>query len=321
MDSTLQAVYRPAQAELAAVDEEMCRAISSLSPFWQDAARSLIQAGGKRLRPLLTILAAKMGQAQTPQVVRAAAALELVHLGSLIHDDVIDDSCWRRGQPSINAVYGNRVAVLLGDFLFARSLDLARQVGIDAVQVISDVISSLVEGELDQLQRSYDISITEEEYWERIRRKTASFIAECCRLGALYSPGNPVEPEELHAFGLNLGLAYQVADDILDYVADEQTMGKPTNHDLREGVITLPIIHTLRVHPRRRELAELIRSGRDYDLSLVLECIHEAGSLAFAGQRVAELVAQAKNHLKGAPEHEATKALLAIADFVLARVS
>ncbi|HHW98357.1 MAG TPA: polyprenyl synthetase family protein [Firmicutes bacterium] len=321
MVSDLQAVYRPAEAELTAVNEEMCRAVNTLTPFFQEAALSFIQAGGKRLRPLLTILAAKLGQMKTPQVVQVAAALELVHLGSLVHDDVIDESLWRRGKPSVNAAYGNRVAVLLGDFYFARSLDLARQVGVDAVKVISDVISSLVEGELEQLQRSYDISITEQEYWDRVRRKTASFIAECCRLGALYSPGNPVDPEELHAYGMNLGLAYQVVDDLLDFTSDKQTIGKPTNHDLRDGIITLPVIHALRVHPRREELAALIKSRRDFDLNMVLQCMHEAGSLAFAEQRVAELIAHAKTSLKGAPEHEAKAALLAIADFVLTRVS
>ncbi len=321
MVSDLQSVYRPAQAELAAVNAEMCRAVSTLTPLLQEAAMSFIQAGGKRLRPLLTILAAKLGQAKTRQVVQIAAALELLHLGSLVHDDIIDESFWRRGRPSANATYGNQVAVLLGDFFFARSLDLARQVGLDAVKVISDVISSLVEGELQQLQRSYDPSVTEDEYWERIRRKTASFIAECCRLGGLYSPGNPVDPEELHTFGLNLGLAYQLRDDLLDFTADKQTMGKPTKHDLKDGVVTLPIIHTLKVHPRREELATLIEGGGDYDVNLILACMREAGSFAFVAQQIEQLIARAKRSLAAAPEHEAKTALLSIADSVLNRVS
>lgn len=321
MVSDLQVVYGPAQAELAEVDKEMYRAVSTLTPLLRDAAASFIRAGGKRLRPLLTILASKLGQAETRQVVQAAAALELVHLGSLVHDDIVDESPLRRGLPSANATYGNQVAVLLGDFFFARSLDLARQVGMDTVKVISDVISSLVEGELEQLQRSYDITVTEAEYWERIRRKTASFIGECCRLGALYSPGNPLDPDALHTYGLNLGLAYQVKDDLLDFTGVAQTVGKPTKHDLRDGVITLPVIHTLTVHPRRDELGALIKSRSDYDFGLVLECIQEAGSLAFAEGRAAELIANAKNSLTAAPEHEAKAALLSIADFVLNRVS
>ncbi len=191
----------------------------------------------------------------------------------------------------------------------------------DTVKVISDVIGSLVEGELEQLDRSYDITVTEAEYWERIRRKTASFIGECCRLGALYSPGNPLDPEALHAYGLNLGLAYQVKDDLLDFTGATQTVGKPTRHDLRDGVITLPVIHTLTVHPRREELGALIKSRGDYDIGLVLACMQEAGSLAFAEKRAAELITIAKNSLMGAPEHEAKAALLSIADFVLNRVS
>lgn len=321
MVSDLQLVYGLAQGELAAVEEEMGRAVSTLTPLLRVAATSYIQAGGKRLRPLLMILAAKLGQAKTPQVVQAAAALELVHLGSLVHDDIVDESLWRRGQPSANATYGNKIAVLLGDFLFARSLDLARQVGLETVQVISDVISSLVEGELEQLQRSYDITVTEAEYWARIHRKTASFIGECCRLGAIYSPGNPLDPETLHAYGLNLGLAYQVRDDLLDFIGATQAIGKPTRHDLRDGVITLPIIHTLTVHPRKEELAALITSRDDYDFGLIMECLEEAGSLRFAQERAAELISNAKNSLRDAPEHEAKTALISIADFVLNRVS
>lgn len=318
---TLQDVYRQASSELAAVDNAMRQAVSTLTPTLQEAAVQFISAGGKRLRPLMTILAAKLGKADTPQVVMAAAALELVHLGSLVHDDVVDESLLRRGQPSANASYGNKVAVLLGDLFFARSLDLARQAGMEAVKVISQVISSLVEGELEQLRRSYDVTVTEADYWERIRCKTASFIAECCRLGALYSPGNPLAPEALHAYGLNLGLAYQVKDDLLDFTGAVQTIGKPTNHDLRDGIITLPVIHTLQFHPRRDEIGALITSGADYDLAQVLTCMQEAGSFAFAEECATELIAKAKASLADAPEHEAKAALLTIADFVLNRVS
>lgn len=320
MVADLQAVYSQVQEELTAVEMEMEKAVSALTPLLQTAATAFIEAGGKRLRPLLMILAAKLGRATAPQVVQAAAALELVHLGSLVHDDIIDESLYRRGQPSANAAYGNQVAVLLGDFFFARSLDLAREAGMDTVKVVSNVISSLVEGELEQLQHSYDTTITEHEYWERIRRKTATFIGECCRLGAIYSPGN-LDPAALHDYGVNLGLAYQVRDDLLDFTGTALTIGKPTRQDLREGIITLPVIHTLAVHPRREELAALIVSKQDYDFSLVLGYLEEAGSLRFAEERAADLINNAKNSLKDAPDHAAKAALMSIADFVLTRVS
>jgi heptaprenyl diphosphate synthase len=319
--SELQAIYRQASEELAAVDSTMRQAVSTLTPSLQEAALQFIAAGGKRLRPLLIILASKLGSADSQQVVTAAAALELVHLGSLVHDDIVDESPLRRGRPSANATYGNKVAVLLGDFFFARSLNLARAAGVETVKVISDVISSLVEGELQQLERRYDLTITEAEYWERIRCKTAAFIGECCRLGALYSPGNPLAPEALHTYGLNLGLAYQIKDDLLDFTGAMQTVGKPTKHDLHDGIITLPVIHALKFHPRRDEISNLISSRVDYDLTPVLACMQEAGSLTFAEERAAEFIAKAKASLAEAPEHEAKAALVSIADFVLNRVS
>ncbi|NLY53115.1 MAG: polyprenyl synthetase family protein [Firmicutes bacterium] len=316
----LQLVYGQAQRELAAVDEKMRQAVNTLSPTLREAAEYALAGGGKRLRPLMTILTAKLGEAAVERVVPAAAALELVHLGSLVHDDIVDESAWRRSQPSVNAKYGNKVAVLLGDFFFARALDLARQVGLDAVQSISRVISNLVEGELEQLRRSYDTTITEEEYWERIQRKTASFIAECCRLGAIYSQDNPLAPETLHAYGLNLGLAYQVKDDLLDFTGKIDTVGKPTQRDLTAGVLTLPVIHTLQHHPRRQEIAQWI-AGKDYDWTLVINCMQEVGSFEFAQTRAEELIATAKNTLAAAPEREAKTALLSLADYVLTRVS
>lgn len=319
MVASLQDVYLQAGTELAAVDAVIREAVSSLAPNLEELALQFIDAGGKRLRPLMTILTAKLGTPDTEQIIMAAAALELVHLGSLVHDDVVDNSSLRRGQPSVNSIHGNKTAVLLGDFFFARSLDLARQAGTEAVAAISTVISNLVEGEFAQLQDSYDLTIVEADYWDRIQRKTASFIAECCRLGGLYSFGNPVKPETLHAYGLNLGLAYQVKDDLLDFTSAAEMLGKPSQHDLKQGVLTLPIIHTLTFHPRRAEIGVLIKSKREQDLLEVLNCMREIDSFAFAEASAAALIANAKDNLREAPKHEAKTALLLIADFVLSR--
>lgn len=319
--STLSDIYGSVQSELSEVEAQMQRAMQALTPRLGEVATYFLEQSGKRIRPLMTILAAKLGSAERVPIVKIAAALELVHLGSLVHDDVVDEAELRRGRASVNSRDGNKVAVLLGDFFFARALGLAREVGLEAVQAVSGVISSLVEGELEQLQRSFDTSVTEADYWARIKRKTAFFLAECCRVGALFSPGNPLSPEDLHSYGLNLGLAFQVKDDLLDFSSVAATVGKPIMQDLQEGVITLPVIHALQHHPRRAEIASWIRAQTPDKWGTIRDCLEEGGSLEFAEQQAAKLIDQAKHQLDLVPEREAKSALLHLADFVLWRVS
>lgn len=321
MVSSLNDVYRSVEAEMLQVDAEMRRAVKTLTPRLAEAAAYSLAGSGKRIRPLVTILAAKLGDADQGAVVRVAAALELVHLGSLVHDDIVDDSCLRRGRPSVNAQFDNKTAVLLGDFLFARALGLASEVGLAAVQVVSSVIGSLVEGELTQLASNFDPNVTLADYFTRIKQKTAWFLAECCRAGALFSPRNPLSPEELHSYGLHLGLAFQVKDDLLDFTGEADKLGKPIMLDLSQGVITLPVIHALANHPRRDEISAWIRTQKAEQWDAIRNCLVEVGSLEFAEQQANELIERAKHDLARAPEQEAKQALLLLADFVLSRVS
>ncbi len=314
-------IYQHVQHELAEVETEMQGAVSSLSPKLQETAVYCLQARGKRIRPTLAILAAKLGRSERSQVVKAAAALELIHLGSLVHDDIVDEADARRGQASVNRRYSNQAAVLLGDFFFARSLALAKQVGVEAVGVISDIISTLVEGEMEQLNRSFDLTLTQQDYWERIRRKTAHFLAECCRLGAIYSEGNPLSPDDWHAFGLNLGLAFQVKDDLLDFMGSKETVGKPTKHDLQCGIYTLPVIHAMEVSPNREEIQLLITNPGQDGWDRVIGYLHEAGSFQFAEQRATDLITEAKTRINPLPDAELKDALVTLADLVLSRIS
>lgn len=318
---SFSSVYQHVQHELAEVETEMQATVHSVIPKLQETAAYCLQARGKRIRPTLAILAAKLGQSERRQVVKAAAALELVHLGSLVHDDVVDEAEARRGQASINHRYGNQAAVLLGDFLFSRSLSLARQAGSAAVEVVADIISTLVEGEMEQLNRSFDPGLTQDDYWGRIRRKTAHFLAECCRLGSLYSDDNPLSPDDWHAYGLNLGLAFQVKDDLLDFMGSTETVGKPTKRDLQAGVYTLPVIHALEFSPRRKEIQLLITDPAEDSWNKVIGYLQEAGSFRFAEQRASELITEAKSRLAPLPEHDLKDALITLADLVINRVS
>lgn len=315
---TLLEIHKSVADELKLVEKELHTAVDTLSPLLKEASLYFLQASGKRMRPTLTILAARMGQVNRSIVAKLAAALELLHLGSLVHDDVVDESELRRGQASVNTRYSNKVAVLLGDFFFARSLNLAAEVGVEAVDAIADIISNLVEGELDQLAQYLDTSVDVEDYWLRIRRKTALFLGQCCRLGAIYSLSNPVPPDDLFTFGLNLGLAYQVQDDLLDY-GDAATTGKPTGADLQLGIITLPVIHLLESSPNREELVSLLKEANQENQTVIVKHLREAGSLDFARSKAIELVEQAKKSLTGFPACEAREALLTLADLVVER--
>ncbi|MGI6358639.1 MAG: polyprenyl synthetase family protein [Bacillota bacterium] len=319
--SNLNDVYRSVEPELLQVEAEMGRTVQTVCPRLADAATYFLERSGKRIRPLITILTAKLGQAEKDIVVKVAAALELIHLGSLVHDDIVDEAELRRGRPSVNSYFGNTSAVLLGDFFFARALGLASEVGLEAVRVVSSVIGNLVEGELDQLERRFDPEVTVDDYFARIKRKTALFLAECCRMGGLFSAGNPLSPDHLYAYGLNLGLAFQVKDDLLDFSGQVDRLGKPVMRDLSQGVITLPVIHALEHHPRREEISAWIRSQRVDSWAQIRQCLEESGSLQYAEQRACQLIEHAKRQLDGVPEQAAKAALLHLADFVLSRVS
>ncbi len=314
-------VYRSVETELLQVEAVMGRTVATVCPSLSTTTAYFLERSGKRIRPLITILTAKLGKADKDIVVKVAAALELIHLGSLVHDDVVDEADLRRGRPSVNSRFGNTSAVLLGDFFFARALGLASEVGLEAVQVVSSVIGNLVEGELDQLERRFDTHITVDDYFARIKRKTALFLAECCRMGGLFSLGNPLSPDKLYQYGLNLGLAYQVKDDLLDFSGEPDQLGKPVMLDLQQGVITLPVIHALEHHPRRDEISAWIRSESTEKWEQIGQCLAETRSLQYAERRARQLIRQAKRQLDGVPDQDAKTALLFLADFVLSRVS
>ena len=208
-----------------------------------------LSAGGKRLRPALVVLAAhavcELFPAQT--VFASAAAAELIHMASLIHDDVVDGSAERRGRPTANATFGNQISVLVGDYLLAKSIYLAAREGnIDVIRVFSNVTVGLSEGEVLQITAKGDVDTSEETYLTIIQKKTAGFIAGCCEVGAMLAGTGTAEVAALTSYGMNCGLAFQIADDLLDYTGDPAKTGKPVCGDLREGKMTLPLILTLR---------------------------------------------------------------------------
>ena len=237
--------------DLAAVNETIVARMDSPVAVIPQLAGYIVASGGKRLRPLLTLASARLCGYEGRRQIGLATAVEFIHTATLLHDDVVDESDMRRGQASANAVFGNKSSVLVGDFLFARAFQLMTEDGsLDVLRTLSRASAVIAEGEVLQLSASNDISTTEEIYLAVIAAKTAELFAAACRIGALVADRPKAEEEALASFGLNLGLAFQVVDDVLDYSALQATLGKAVGDDFRDGKITLPVV--LAYSPWRR---------------------------------------------------------------------
>ena len=253
---------------LGRVEAALGQAVRSDDPFLSEVAAHLITAGGKRLRPVLVIASAAASGALTDggisqDVIQGAASVELVHLGSMYHDDVIDGADSRRGVPSVNAVWGNLVAIVAGDFLLARASEIAASLGTEVSGLLAATIGRLCEGEVAELQYAYNPSRPESAYLTAITGKTASLMATSCRVGALLAGADRAVIETLTRFGEAFGIAFQIWDDVLDLVGTDHGLGKPAGHDLVEGVYTLPVIRALAVPSVGAELHSLLGTRLD----------------------------------------------------------
>lgn len=310
---------RGVRARLEEVERALEAAVSSDIRLVSEAARHLIAAGGKRFRPRLVVLGSHFGQPDAPDVIEGAAAIELTHLASLYHDDVIDEAGHRRGTPSVNATWGNTIAVLTGDYLFAKASELSAGLGTEISRLFAETIARVCEGQILEAEVTGRVDATEEAYTEVIRRKTAALIATSCRVGGLVSGASPEDVVRLDRYGEALGMAFQLSDDIMDLTADEATLGKEPGVDLREGIYTLPVLYALGASGG--ELRGLLADGPlDGDrLGRALDLIRSDGALARAREavtrQVALAVAEAEQLAAGAPRD----ALLQLARFLATR--
>lgn len=286
-----------------------------------------LKAGGKRLRPALVVLSARAVTGEFPArtVHASAAAAELIHMASLIHDDVVDGAEERRGRPTANAAFGNQISVLVGDYLLAKSIYLAAREGnLDVIRVFSNVTIALSEGEVLQITARGDVDTTEETYRKIIEKKTAGFIAGCCEIGAMLAEADSTVLQALTTYGMNCGLAFQIADDLLDYVGDPRETGKALDGDLREGKLTLPLILALRdAAANRREELRVMLEDPDSLTPADMESVH-ASIAECDGYRRTEAVAKAyagaaKEALIAVPESDYRDSLSALADYAITR--
>jgi heptaprenyl diphosphate synthase len=257
----------PLAGDLERLEQRLRGAVEHDDPFLADVGSHLIGAGGKRIRPTLTMCAGYAAgggnQPVSDDVITGAVACELVHLGSLHHDDVIDEAETRRGVPSVNARWSNIVAILSGDFLLARASSLASSLGADVAGLLADTIGELCRGQVLELQHLWDVTRSEEDYSSAIDGKTASLFGTSCRIGGMVSGVDEPTLDALTRYGQHVGLCFQIVDDCLDLTANDETLGKPAGQDLVEGIYTLPVIYAL--EERGSELGDLLGGPLDAD--------------------------------------------------------
>jgi len=279
----------------------------------------IVNSGGKRLRPLLCLLIARYFGYEGDRHIPMSVVVEFIHTASLLHDDVVDSANQRRGAPSANGVWGNQASVLVGDYLFSRSFQMmVRDGDMQMLRLMSDVTNALAEGEVLQLSRTFHLEMTEAECLEVIERKTAVLFAAAAEVGAHVSGQSPEVVAKLAEYGMCLGVAFQLMDDALDYLADEATAGKPVGHDLEEGKITLPLIHAMQRDEALRERVHAIADRDGYeegDRDWVREHVEAQRGAEYAMRRAADYAERAKQALPQSGDAEIRELLAELADF------
>jgi octaprenyl-diphosphate synthase len=320
----LARIFEPVREELARVEREFARHLESRVELIPQMGKYVQMSGGKRVRPAVLLMAARLCGYNGDRAILNAAVVEFIHTATLVHDDIIDGAETRRGRRSAHSRWGSDITVLLGDYLYIRSMAMAlTQDTLDVVRLLCDVTLKMIEGELYQLTKTGDTSITEDEHLEIIRRKTAYLFSGCAEIGGLLGDCSPSQQVALREYGFNLGIAFQIVDDVLDYTAEESALGKPIGGDLREGKVTLPIILLLQHAPETAEMVQRIVSTGDIDPAewrAIKDQLLRYGIVDGAYARALDHGERAKAHLSAAfPPSPEREPLLSLVDYVLSR--
>ncbi|KIY22114.1 MULTISPECIES: heptaprenyl diphosphate synthase component II [Mesobacillus] len=310
-------LYTYLHADLALIERELEESIQADALLLRQASLHLLKAGGKRIRPVFVLLGAKLGDYDINVIKDVAVSLELIHMASLVHDDVIDDAELRRGQPTIKAKWDNRIAMYTGDYIFARALELMTEINNPmAHQILSDTIVELSIGEIEQIKDKYDFTQNLRNYLLRIKRKTALLIAASCQLGAVVA-GVPVEEHrKLYKFGYYVGMSFQITDDVLDFTGTEKELGKPSGGDLLQGNITLPVLYAMQDEYINSKVRNVHQGMDREDLEEVLKLIKNSGAIEKSLQISDRYLDKALAVLEQLPPSKAKKSLRDIAKFI-----
>ncbi|MBV8897251.1 MAG: polyprenyl synthetase family protein [Acidobacteriaceae bacterium] len=313
----VQADLKEVEREISVESVASVEAITTINQYLQ-------AGGGKRLRPALVLLCNRLFGPATDCARRLAAVVEMIHTATLVHDDVIDVAKTRRGRPSTNVVWGNHTSVLAGDWLYMQAFQVAlREQNFHILHLLISLTQMMVEGELLQLERLYRIDITEADYMELVDRKTASLFSACASLGAVAADTDEASESTLGEFAWNLGMAFQLVDDILDYTSTEKILGKPSGNDLREGKVTLPMIYALEsASAEERKTVETVIADASYEqvpFMRVLQILEQHGAIPRAYERAHAFTEKARTILASFDDSPAQRALQTIVDLVTER--
>lgn len=317
-------IFARIRPDLDRIEREIQLQLDSNIALISLVGRYILGSGGKRLRPLLMILGARLCGYQGQDDARLSVVFEFLHSSSLLHDDVVDHAEFRRSQPAANTIWGNPGVVLVGDFLYSKSILMTVHYGsIPILKVLSEATTKMAEGEVLQLVHSDDLELDEADYLDVITRKTAVLISAACEVGAIFGKGTESRQQAMRDYGHNLGIAFQLVDDTLDYTGDAKELGKPVGNDIQEGKATLPLIHAMRNGPPSAK-ARLRQIFSDEEIppesfDEVRELVIQAGGIEYTQRRAMEHVQQAKTALSVFPPHPTRELLRDIADYVIFR--
>jgi geranylgeranyl pyrophosphate synthase len=302
--------------------EASFRAVGDVDlPWMVEPLKYVLESGGKRIRPALTLLAGKPYHYNPKQMVPLATAVELFHTATLVQDDAIDKSAVRRGKPTVNSLWGEAIAVLLGDYLFAKAAELVCSTGnLRVMSIFAQTLMHISSGQLRQYVSAYNWRQDRQEYYQQIESKTAWLFSVAAQSGALMSGALEEEAEALRTYGLNLGMAFQIVDDILDFIGEEEELGKPVASDLLQGTLTLPAILLMERYPGEPIIREIFeKRGDRAGVARVIEMIRNSSIVQECYRIAAEFCAQACLALEGLPDNACRKSLLDLADYVIER--
>jgi geranylgeranyl pyrophosphate synthase len=323
-------LLEPFEADLEQVERKMRQPVHPQYPQLTAVLQHLLDSGGKRLRPALALLAGKVYQADGDKLVSLAAAVEMLHTATLVHDDLIDGALLRRGNTTLNSRWSAGATVLSGDYLFARAAALAAETAnVRVITIFADTLMTICSGELHQIFGRRNVPLIESEgawesalssYDERIHAKTASLFSAATESAAVLGSAPEAHVTALRDYGHYLGAGFQIIDDVLDFVGDEQVLGKPVGSDLREGIVTLPVLYYLRAHPDDERISSAVLDGADDALvRQVVSAVVESGAAASAVTRARGLVRQSQEALTALPDGEPRTVLHALSDYVISR--
>ncbi|GGH78984.1 polyprenyl synthetase family protein [Pullulanibacillus pueri] len=319
---SLATIYKEIKHELNAIEKLLETVVEADQDILTQASSQLLKAGGKRMRPIMVLLAAQYGERDREDVRKIAVALELIHMASLVHDDVIDNSEMRRGQQTVKSRWDNRVAMYTGDYIFSRSLKLASEIEIPEVhQILSHTMKEISLGEIEQIEDQYNWTQNVRTYFLRIKRKTALLMAISCQLGAIAAGAPEKVCRHLYYFGYYTGMSYQIIDDVLDFTATEKQLGKPAASDIKQGNVTLPTLIALRKENTAERLMTALKKGdkKTHDWDAIIQLIKDSGSTSEAEKVSTQYIKKAYDQLTYLPQTKTTKHMERIADYISKR--